>query len=92
MLISRPHASAAAPPRIRTRRISSVAYAEDEIASDEKIARAFFLASRSPSSSSLASGRPKKNARMFAMARPVAVVGALAASLAVSWPLPVYRK
>ena len=56
------------------------------------MARAFFLESRSPSSSSLASGRPKKNARMLAIARPVALVGALAASFAVSWPEPVYRK
>ena len=51
--------NAAVPPRIRTRRISSVAYADEEIASELKIASAFFLLSRSSISASLARGRPK---------------------------------
>ena len=53
------------------------------------MASAFVFDSRSPSSSSLASGRPKKTPRTAANARPPVVVGPLAASLAVSWPLPV---
>ena len=61
-----------------------MAYADDEIASELKIASAFVLDRRSPSSSSLASGRPKNRPRSEANARPVAVVGALAASFAVS--------
>jgi hypothetical protein len=77
---------------MRTRRISSVAYADELIASELKIASALVLLSRSPSSASLASGRPKNRPRTAAKARPVALVGALAASLAVSWPTPVYRK
>ena len=60
------------------------------MASELKIASAFFFDRRSPSSSSLASGRPTKNAAdRRAQAGRSAVVGALAASLAVSWPGPV---
>ncbi len=59
------------------------------MASELKIASAFFFDRRSPSSSSLASGRPKRKPRIVAKPRPIGVVGALAASLAVSWPLPV---
>ena len=72
--------------------ISSVAYADDEIASELKIARAFFLDSRSPISSSLARGRPRSTPLSRARAIPSPVVGALAAAFAVSWPGPVYRK
>src|SRR4051812_10016439 len=52
--------SSAARPAIgtRTRRISSVAYAVDEIASDANTARAVGLPRRCPSSSVEASGRP----------------------------------
>ena len=53
-----PYWSATTPPRIRTRRISSVAYALDEIASELKIASALTFDSRSPISDSDASGRP----------------------------------
>ena len=60
MLTWSPKASAATPPRIRTRRISSVAYADELIASELKIASAFFFDSRSPISSSDASGRPEE--------------------------------
>ena len=80
------------PPRTRTRRISSVAYAEDEIASELKIARAFFFVSRSPSSSTEASGRPRKNRRTAANTRSAPVVGVLAAAFAVIMPLPLQRK
>ena len=92
MAISIETSSAAAPARIRTRRISSVAYAEELMASELKIARAFFLDSRSPISSSLASGRPRVMALIRARRRPAGVSGRLAAALATSDPSPVYRK
>src|SRR5215218_10576403 len=85
----------AAPPTPASRnarRISSVAYAEDEIASELKIASAFFFDSRSPISSSLASGFPIRTAFARPTTLPIAVVGALAAAFAVSWLGPVYRK
>ena len=53
------------------------------------MARALVLESRSPSSSSLARGRPNRTPRIDANVRPTGVVGTLAASLAVSIPLPV---
>ena len=59
------------------------------MASELKTASAFGLESRSPISSSLARGRPKATALTLAHARPIAVVGALAAGFAVSWPGPV---
>src|SRR6185436_16981541 len=62
------------------------------MASELKIASALVLESRSPISSSWWSGRPRTMPRAFAMSRPLGVVGTLAASLAVSWPFPVYRK
>jgi hypothetical protein len=43
--------SALAPANTRTRRISSVAYADELMASELKIASAFFFARRSPMSS-----------------------------------------
>ena len=70
--------------------ISSVAYADDEIASELKIASAFFLDRRSPISSSFASGRPRRTPLRRAPGHArAAVVGALAAAFAVSWPGPV---
>ena len=45
--------SALAPAKTRTRRISSVAYADELMASELKIASAFFFARRSPMSSAL---------------------------------------
>jgi hypothetical protein len=81
--------SALAPATRSTRRISSVAYAEELIASELKIARAFVLLSRSPISSSVDSGRPKTTARTLAMNRPVGVRATLAAGLATSWPGPM---
>ena len=53
------------------------------------MARAFFLASRSPISSSLASGRPKTRLRARKTSRPAGVRGTLAACLATIWPGPV---
>src|SRR6476659_2327170 len=91
-LTQTPRASAATPPRIRTRRISSVAYADELIASELKIARAFFFERRSPISSSLARGRPRSSAFARDQARPAAVGGTNAASFAVSCPGPVQRK
>ena len=81
--------SALAPARTRTRRISSVAYADELMASELKIARAFGFDRRSPISSSLDRGRPKTIARSRASSRPVGVGGRLAACLATSWPGPV---
>ena len=49
---------AAAPASTSTSRISSVAYAVDEMASDEKTASATFFESRSCCSSAVAMGRP----------------------------------
>ena len=74
---------------IRTRRISSVAYADELIASELKMARAFFLASHSPISSSLASGRPKTRLRPRKDQPAGLREGMLAASLATIWPGPV---
>ena len=56
------------------------------MASELKMASAFVLVSRSPISSSDASGRPSRTPRTRAMRRPPGVVGMLAASLAVIWP------
>jgi hypothetical protein len=53
--------SAEAPSTARTRRICSVAYATDEMASEERTASAVFLFSLSFSSLSLASGRPNRS-------------------------------
>ena len=62
--------SAVAPAAARTRMISCVAYADELIASELKIASAFFFESRSPASSSLASGRPIATPRTRAHAPP----------------------
>ena len=51
------------------------------MASELKMASAFFLDSRSPISSSVASGRPMRARRATARARPSGVVGAIAAGL-----------
>ena len=59
------------------------------MASELKIGRASFFASRSSASSSFASGRPKSARRAFDQASPNPVRGAVAASLAVSMPAPV---
>ena len=56
--------------RCRTRRISSVAYADELMASELKMARAFFFDRRSPISSSFASGRPKTTWRTRASGPP----------------------
>ena len=58
------------------------------MASELKMARAFFLESLSSISWALARGFPKTTARMRAMRRPSAVVGALAAALATMTPGP----
>ena len=83
------NAAIAAPARTKARRISSVAYAEDEIASELKMASALTFDSRSPASSSEASGRPSTTPRILCASFAPGVVGMLAASLAVSWPAPV---
>ena len=72
----------------RTRRISSVAYADELMASELKIASAFVFDRRSPTSSSFASRRPNTSWRSRATARPVGVRGIDAASRATSAPGP----
>ena len=59
------------------------------MASELKMASAFFLDSRSPLSSSEARGLPMNTRRMSVVQRPNAVLGAVAAGLAVMMPLPV---
>ena len=59
------------------------------MASELKMASAFFFESRSLISSSVDSGRPKTIARMRLTSRPVGVTGTLAAGFATSWPGPV---
>ena len=80
--------NALAPASTRTRRISSVAYADELMASELKIASAIFLDSRSLMSSWIDSGLPKRAWRTRWMARPVAVRGRDAASRATSMPGP----
>ena len=92
MATGRLNASAATPATSNARRISSVAYALELMASELNMASALVLDKRSPISSSLARGRPMSTRRTRSMARPSGVVGALAAGLAVRTPLPVYRK
>ena len=95
MATGRDHVSAAraAPPRMNARMISSVAYADerDRVRAEDRqglrLRQAF-----AELSASWWSGRPSRIARIRAMSRAPGVVGMLAASLAVSWPLPVYRK
>src|SRR5512132_2509261 len=84
--------SAPAPASTSTRRISSVAYADELIASELKIASAFFFESRSEISSWIESGRPKRTPRARANRRPAGVRGTDADSLATSVPSGVYRK
>ncbi len=84
--------SPAAPAVMRTRTISSDAYVDELIASDEKTARALVLGSRSVMSASFASGFPIMTALAFAQARPTRVSGTDAAGFAVSVPGPVQRK
>ena len=59
------------------------------MASELKMASAFFFDSRSPISSSDARRATESTRRMAAAARPAAVVGAVAAGLAVRTPCPV---
>ena len=77
--------NAAAPPITSTRRISSVAYAEDEIASELKIGSARRFESRCSDSSSFASGRPTSHALARRSRRPNGVRPADAAGFATSW-------
>ena len=56
-------ASAAVPARIRTRKISSVAYATEDSASDEKTARPLTLVKRSCDSRAVGIGLPSRNWR-----------------------------
>ena len=81
--------SAEAPATSRTRMISSVAYADELIASELKMASALRFDRRSPISSSLASGRPNRIARVRSKNRPLVVSATLAAGLATICPGPV---
>src|SRR5581483_12065040 len=75
---------APAPASTRMRKISSVAYAEDDNASDEKTASAFVLERRSWASWALASGRPTRNQRSLAHSLLSAPRGAKTLSRATS--------
>src|SRR6478735_5195505 len=68
------HASAAVPARISTKRISSVAYATEEIELDEKMARASRLESRSCAAWAVLMGSPTSQ-RLRIMARIIAQSG-----------------
>ena len=59
------------------------------MASELKMASAFFFDRRSPISSSVASGRPMRTRLTSTIARPSRVLGAMAAGLATSVPGPV---
>jgi hypothetical protein len=77
------------PPANSAMRISSGAYAADEIASELNIGRASFFGRRSSTSSSFERGRPKSDRRRFDQTSATPVRGAVAASFAVSMPAPV---
>ena len=76
--------SAPAPASTRMRRISSVAYAEEDKASEEKTASAFVLESRSWIRSAVASGLPKRMRRASAKTLPAGLRGTNASSRATS--------
>ena len=84
--------NAAVPAASRVNMIGSVAYATDDRLSLEKAASALTLGRRSSSSSSVASGRPKRIRRAPARTRSCDVVGALASGRAVMTPGATYRK
>ena len=63
-----------------------MAYATEDMTSEEKTGNAFHLGSRSTSSSSLESGRPKSARRVRDSARPSGVLASSAASFAVITP------
>ncbi len=67
-----------------------MAYADELMASELKMASAFFFDRRSPISSSVESGRPKTTARTRVEGPPrTGVVSTFAAGLATSCPGPV---
>ncbi len=77
------------PAASSVKRLASLAYATDDMTSDEKTGSAFHFGSRSVSSSSDGIGRPNSTRRAPAMRRPHGVEGALASSLAARTPGPV---
>src|SRR6476660_6013258 len=68
------HASAAVPARISTKRISSDAYATEEIELEDKTARARRLESRSCATWAISMG-PRTSQRLRIMARIIAQTG-----------------
>ena len=74
------------PTPSRVYRLASVAYATDDITSDEKTGSAFHLGRRSISSSSLDKGRPNRMRRARAAAFPRGVLASSAASRALITP------
>src|SRR5487761_2192173 len=62
------------------------------MAPELKIVRASFLGSRTSASSSFERGRPNRDRRAFDQTSANPERGSVAASLAVSIPVPVYRK
>ena len=74
------------PANTRTSRISSVAYAEDDSASDEKIASAFTLFRRSCMIWALANALPRTMPLTVCKTRSKPPGGVLAARVAAMWP------
>ncbi len=77
-------ASADTPASASTRIVSSVAYAEDEMLSEAKIARPVTLETRSSPSSSVRRRRPNNTPRMRSVTRPDRVCASSASSVATT--------
>ena len=82
------NASPAAPASASARIVSSVAYADDEMLSDAKIARPVTLVSRSSDSRSVGIRLPKRISRTTLMARPPGPLGSSESSVATMTPRP----
>ena len=74
------------PAPSRVNRLASVAYATEDMTSEEKTGNAFHLGSRSTSSSSLERGRPNRMRRPLAAALPSGVLASSASSRALMTP------
>src|ERR1035437_6732693 len=77
---------AAVPTVASVKRLASLAYATDDMTSDEKIGSAFHLGRRSAISIADEMGRPNRNPRIVAIRRWPSVLGAWASSLASRTP------
>jgi hypothetical protein len=73
-------------------RLASVAYATDDMTSEEKTGSAFHFGRRSSISDSVASGLPNRARRAANVARPRRVRGSIAVERATTTPGAAYRK